>query len=204
MYQPVIAEPEIITETFCAGEPVQKQCFRVVVSGDEWQLCNNIKRWSESKTGDYGGGIGNTKDDPRRVTRVGCLGEMAFAKMLGLPFDDEFKDMGDNYDFRIHKKKIDVKTSIFRGNEIGLVRCQEGLDRFFPITMDCYVFSYRESEDREIGTASIVFCGWQDRGWVEKRSKAIGSGRNAIHFNKECHFARLRPIYSLYKWAKNI
>jgi hypothetical protein len=203
MYQPIVVAPEIVLETFWGFDPVVKECFRVVISGEEWRICNTTERWCDNKTGNYGGGIGNTEDDPRRVTRIGCLGEMAFAKVFGRKFDDEFKDRGDNFDFFIRGEKIDVKAKIDRV-EVGLVYARNDWGRDIRIKMDRYVFGYRQSEDREKETATILLCGWQPKAYVKNRPFVKGYGEKAKHYNKECPFANLLPMQSLYDWARNI
>lgn len=201
MLYPIVVKPEIVSETFFAFDDIVMECFRCTISGDEWRTCSRLKRWSDNKPGAYGRGLANTKDDKRKVTRLGCLGEMGIAKIFNLPFDNEFREKGDKYDFLIHGESLDSKLSRERRiDETGFVMCrnEEGIP--IPISKDRYIFGYLQSEDKIAETATVVYCGWQTKAFVESLPETIGKIGDG-HYNKEVKFKYLFSMQSLYDWA---
>ena len=96
IYTPKYLERPVPTEPFDTGDGI-KQIIRVVIEVDEYAFCdkNSKQMWANKKTGDWGKGMMNNPNDPRRVERSGLLGEMAFSKFIGQPVEFEYKESGD-------------------------------------------------------------------------------------------------------------
>ena len=70
----------------------------VDIPKEEYLIVENLYMWCSSKPGNYGRGIANTDNDPKKVERTGKLGEIALAKIFKLPVDIEYKTHGDKTD----------------------------------------------------------------------------------------------------------
>ena len=144
---------------------IKKGLYKVKVINEEYTICvesskgNNF--WSNSKEGEYGQGLCKQDNDLFKPARMGKLGEMAFAKLFGIPLDISYREKGDKYDFLVNGVSIDVKTTgpkrkkgpglVLRANEKGFE---------IPIGKDIYVFSYCAFDDTLWKQAEIVFVGW--------------------------------------------
>src|SRR5690554_3731215 len=89
---------------------------KVKIKGDDYDKIikesNNF--YSSNKSGTYGKGVKNTKDDPTKIERYGYFGELAFAAIFGQGakiYNIKGGDGGD--DFIIDNKRIDIKTSTY-------------------------------------------------------------------------------------------
>lgn len=72
---------------------------------------SKLGEWGGLNT--YGGGVGNTPKDTKKVERVGALGELAFNKLTGLSVNEQYKANGDDgFDFTIPSFSIDVKCQM--------------------------------------------------------------------------------------------
>src|SRR5260221_9217812 len=111
LHQPVSAQPK--SESIgIAG--VTRQVLKVEVSGSEYDLCEHSSHnmWANTKTGEWGSGLANTEGDPRKVERTGRLGEMALAKLVGIPIDLAYRVYGDDRDATLLRNiKVNMKTA---------------------------------------------------------------------------------------------
>ena len=132
----------------------------VNITPDEYVRCeeSSFNMGCNNKKSNYGRGMLNTDEDPRKVERVGRLGEVAVAKILNLKVDWEYKRFGDKCDFSIDSKlKIDVKTIATRNYlpDKGFIRAADGNGKTVPIRSDIFIFCYLHSEDKINKIASV-------------------------------------------------
>src|SRR3972149_9309550 len=68
-------------------------CIEVIINGKDYQICQKASeyRWCNNKEGHYGKGLANTFLDQCKVSRIGLLGEAAFAKIFQMPFNVAYK-----------------------------------------------------------------------------------------------------------------
>lgn len=184
LYYPQKTTPQ---ETFIEIKTEKKITLCVEILDREYDICENTKLWCSGKKGQWGKGLINSVEDPKKVERTGLLGEMAFAKVFGLPIDIEYCEGGKHNDFLSCSKKIDIKTASKKPSyNCGLVRYTKQL------SADIYVFNYIEEDNREQKKAKIILVGWDYKENVikQKKNKAkIGS-----HMNYEIEYIKLIPI----------
>jgi hypothetical protein len=135
------------------------EILRVVVEGEEYQLCEDSSHnmGANKKTGVWGRGFRNTSGDPRKVERTGRLGEMAFGKLTETPIDLSYKRMGDKEDTVYEGKSVNVKTAFALYGEI-YVRYSMN-NRVLTLHEDVFVFAYLRNEDRNKKIATVDFLG---------------------------------------------
>lgn len=164
----------------------------------EYKLCEEsaANMACSKKTGQYGRGAKNTKEDPIKVERTGRLGEKAFEKLTGLPADFSYREFGDKYDFYVDKDcKIDVKTSMNGQNECCFIFAIDEKGKKKKLTSDVFVFSYLSKEDPLNKTASVVFVGYLKKEDVEKIP--ITKSNLGNFYNYKIPFKDLKPINNL-------
>lgn len=116
--------------------------------------------WANKKIGSYGSGVVNSKKDPRRVERVGRLGECAYGLMFDKEVDWEYRQGGDDQDFWLGPFKVDVKTSTKAdATKCYLKYCSKG-GRATPVKCDIYVCAQVLDEEVGEGCVKIRLCGW--------------------------------------------
>jgi hypothetical protein len=170
--------------------------FSVDIIQNDYQVCDNFIMWGSTKKGKWGEGLINSEDDKKKAERTGLLGEMAFAKVFGLPVNIDYCEGGKDYDFRQEhhdilscvssELKIDVKTAARRPKyNAGLVRCNK-------LKADIYVFAYIKDENRDEKTATVILVGWDYASNImrQKRNRA----KIGYHENYELDYAKLLPI----------
>jgi hypothetical protein len=198
---PIQIEPEIIKKEFLLES---QYCVFVKIEGREYDVCEETSKvwWSSSKSGAYGKGLLNSKDDPAKTERIGLLGQMAFAKLINEPVDLSYRHGGDKYDFLISGKyKIDIKCASW---DYGKNLVQKTNEYGYPQKIDkhIYVGSFIDQEDRSNKNASIVLVGYYLKEDVLCANTAKGSKGNG-HFNYELQFHRMKPIMKLIDKIKN-
>jgi len=174
----------------------QKQLVRgkmvdvIVVEGEEYDICkeHSQNRWSNKKTGEWGRGLNNTKEDPAKVERVGLFGEMAFAKILGLSVDITYRENGDKgADFMICDQKLNIKTAMRDYGKL-LVKVNQ-------LTSDLYVEGLLIEEDSVNKKATVAITGYCTRqALVDKPTVPAMKGN---HQNKEMPRNELLSIEAL-------
>ena len=175
------------------GEP-----FVARIEGEDYKRCEEASKnmWCNSKPGKYGAGLANTNQDPYKVSRVGKLGEMAFAKLFRLGIDLSYKKGGDETDCIIDGKKIDIKTAL-RNYNTGLIYKTNEWGKEVPLKSDIYVFAHLKEEDRESKIALITLVGYCYKAQVLNAKVAKGRKRGSKHYNYEIPYLHLKPIYEL-------
>lgn len=189
LYYPCIADI-----TWTEGNQYQNgnTWTKVVISGEDYKVCSEIEMWSSSKKGNYGKGLKNTAEDPKRVERSGKLGEMAFARLCGLGVDLSYRKLGDDMDFSIMGIKIDVKTSL-RNQGFGLIYAQAPGGRKLDLKCDRFVFAYIADDNREEEEATVVVVGYVKKLALENRPLVPG-WRGGGHMNYLLYYSECEPI----------
>lgn len=196
-YKPNQEKPSLTSLTF---KKIPKECWRVNIQDRDYQICCETAKhlWSSSKKGNYGRGLANTSEDPYKVERTGLLGEMAFAKMLGLEVDTSYCENGVAYDFILNGKFVDVKTETKRHKyECGLIYARSESGKTIPLKSDIYVFSYLESENSKENKATIVLLGYCTKLEVERILPQPGRRQGSTHMNYEVQYHKLHPLKEL-------
>lgn len=176
----------------------KKKCYIVEVKDKDYEICSEASGnlWANSKTGYYGSGILNKKDDPHRTERIGLLGEMAFSKITNLPYDFTYKVRGKPQDFNFDDYSIDVKTSAkYPAFEAGLIYAQNEKGKLVKIKPDYFVFSFLMEEDREKKFAKLCFLGYIKKKHLENLEMV--KARQGFHMNYEIPFIELKPLVKL-------
>lgn len=170
--------------------------LKVEVSGKDYEVCEQVSHnmWSNSKTGEWGRGLANSENDPRKVERIGKLGEMALAKALNKPVDIAYREHGDAQDFILFRTiKIDLKTATRRPRyNAGLVKVIEECGLRIPLTKEIYVFGYVEDEKRSLKSAIVVLVGASLR--EEIAAKPIVPAKKGGHKNHEIPYLEMRSM----------
>lgn len=171
----------------------------ISVSGTNYTKCCKASEnyWANSKPGFFGRGIINTKEDPFKVTRIGLLGEMAFAIYMGLDLDFDYVAGGEKVDLVLPSGlTVDVKTAS-RNYGAALIRCKSAKGRrvlTLPKMCDVYVGGYLE-EDGVEDEAKVTLCGWLSKDEVFNLPDT--PARVGLHMNKELVWGGLRPMEEL-------
>jgi hypothetical protein len=181
-----------------------KDCISVKIQDTEYELCDEYshKRWSNEKTGFYGGGMLNSAEDKHKTERIGLLGEYAFSKLFDIPVDFSYRKFGDDCDFLMGKYKIDVKTeSKLHWYNSGLIYGMNEYGKKIYLKSDIYVFSYIEFDNRTNKNAIINIIGFELKRNIEKTDLVPGRKNGSKHFNYEVLYDKLYPISMLYdRW----
>lgn len=205
LYYPTpIIEPEIVEEYFKYGNGVPHNCVRVVIAGEDYDVCERVsqKYAANDKKGAYGEGLGNSPDDPRRVTRVGLLGQTSFSKLVSESVDIEYREHGDKYDNLISGIKYDVKCAMTKSKCEMLIYHRSANGALIPLDKDIYVGGYVRFENRETKTATVIMVGYITRENVLKCSiepGRLGDG----HLNYVVPYAKMSPIVDLIEKIKS-
>lgn len=173
----------------------------VEIYGEEYEKCveMSLNMWCSSKDGEWGRGLANTKNDPKKVERTGRLGEVSVAKITELPVNSSYIKNGDSGDLvlRGSKKTINVKTSICRPDyDCGLVKAKDN-EVFLELKEDYYVFCFVLNENIEKKTASVVIVGFMNKEKV-KNNDYFRLGKKGTHCNWQIPYADMRPLIELF------
>jgi hypothetical protein len=201
LYEPKPITPQIVNQ-FIDGNEIQ--CYLVVVDGEEYAKCEDFSKiaWGENEKKRsglaYDRGLCNTEGDPNRSTRIGKLGEMAFAKAFGKPVDLEYRRFGDKQDFVLGEQTVDLKTRT-TADPYGLIRFITERGKVIPVDKDIYVFGYMAKEDRKNQRAEVMLVGYATKSEVTKEENVkkgrVGNG----HYNYEVPYRNLSSIVMLSK-----
>jgi hypothetical protein len=166
------------------------ECVVVEISGDEYEMCEDMK--ITHKKDEYGKGLCNTKKDKHGAERAGKLGELAFAKMFGLPVDMSNREAA--VDFVFLGKTIDSKTA---KSDYGAncIRIQNEYGGFRELKSDYYIAGFVEKDDRNAKEAAVVLVGYQDRDSLIK--SGVKPARVGKHKNVEMSFSHVRNLRGL-------
>jgi hypothetical protein len=195
-----LLEPRWKVMTLKNGEQIE--VFNVSVKDDFYDLCvaASLKdQWlHKKKPGHYNNGLGNTYDDPRKVERMGFLGEMGWALVTKLKVNFDYIDGGDKYDFLPKNLGLDVKTALSNYGA-GLIRIitEDGIK--LELTSDIYLFAFLEEENIEARCATISYVGWLESDTIKCRKIVPARKKDARHKNYDIPYEQLRPIRDLYE-----
>lgn len=167
---------------------------RVTISGEEYEMCDRASKgwWTAKKSGGgWNPGMLNSSHDPRKVERIGILGEMSFGALCGMPVDLEYNQFGNIADFKVLSHPIDIKTAA-RGYGLGLIRCIDEYGRQMEMRCDIYAFAYLEFEDKAARTATVAHVGYTTKSELLKRR--IVRARKGSHKNYEIPYHELKPM----------
>lgn len=112
-----------------------------------------------NERGEWGGSYMNKPSDKQASQRTGRLGEVALAKLIHMPVDTEYRLRGDEYDFKIHGKTIDIKTS-FRPMNPYRTMYRTDTGHVYTYPCDYYIFAHKSCDNRETKEAWITFDGY--------------------------------------------
>lgn len=170
----------------------------VLIGSEEYEVCETAasNMWCSKKLGEWGRGLINTKNDRFRAERTGKLGEMAFAQMFGLAMDIEYKRGGDDKDFKIGIKKINVKTAFRRPiYDAGLVKAKTDAGNIANLDSDIYIFSFIDNDDRDKKEAKVVMVGGITKDAICKYS--MSPAKVGKHMNYEIPYDKLLSFKDL-------
>lgn len=176
------------------------------IDGNNYKKCQEFAEamWAGEKSrSHYNKGIANTKADPTKVQRGGCLGEMAFSLFIGAPVDFEYKKGGKAIDFEINGCKIDVKTALKLPEwRATLVMCVNEKNKPVPLKSDIYVSAYIKTE--VLGEyADVVLVGWHWQEEISEQSPLPARTKWGRHQNYELAFEKARPMSELKEFFVN-
>jgi hypothetical protein len=192
IYTPKYLERPVKTEPFDTGNGI-KQIIRVPIEGDEYAFCdkNSKQMWANKKTGNWGKGMMNNPNDPRKVERSGLLGEMAFAKFIGKPVEFEYKEFGDGgTDVIFFDKRFDIKTSL---RNYGALLIKVFADNGMPVLKnkdtEVFVAAILDEDDPKLQKAVVLLLGYQEKAFVDKLE--VVPARKGKHYNREVPYSQL-------------
>lgn len=171
------------------------------VKNNYYEQCVTFAKesWAnEKQSSRYNNGFINSKDDPYKVTRIGAIGEMAFAIFMNLHPNFEYKKYGEKYDFEVNNYKIDVKTAKecpkYRAT---LLRCINERGKYIKPSCDIYVSAYIQKESREEKWCDVVLVGWHTKESINEQTPVPSRVKSASHWNYELKFDDANNIESL-------
>lgn len=177
------------------------EMYRINVDGIDYQRCVDTAHewWATKKEGEWGGGlIGRQK-----AILIGSLGEMAFARYLGVNPSLEYIDGGGGQDFTLNGVSFEIKTAA-RNYGKGLVRHSSGSGYRFELDSDWYVFCYVDeySHKPQSLTADVVLKGFCPK-HVLKPFGPVPAMKGS-HKNYEIPHSTLNSDFSMIKqWHEN-
>jgi hypothetical protein len=208
MYYPKFIENPKVVRRYFGLDFKPYDCYEVEIEGEDYVRCVATacgqNYWAESKSGDYGSGVANTKEDPHCATRTGLLGQMAFGKIFGEGVDLDYRRGGDEYDNllvplkpNLKTLKVDQKTPMYnRGEGVVLYRTESGVVQ--PLDKDIYVFNYIHLDRRDKDSATVIVVGYAFPQQIAECRIARGRGKKpgteGNHWNYYVPFDVLRPI----------
>jgi hypothetical protein len=175
----------------------QLEVGRILIQGNNYDVCDHFsfQRWSNTKTGEWGEGLVNTSQDPRKVERVGLFGELAIGILFDQRIDLTYRPGGDQFDFQLFGKTVNVKmrTEAPPRHDRGIIKCRHSAQSaYMPLKQDLYVFGYLDWEYKRQASVCIIGGIWKDK--IDTTEHA---GFRGEHFNHEVHYRHLMPIKKL-------
>jgi len=171
----------------------------IVISGEDYKYCESGAEnlWCSSKPGVYGRGMLNSKSDPKKVERIGNLGEFAFATYMGLDKPEfAYKTGGVDHDFYINGFTINVKCASKNYGAV-LIKCETEKGRYVFQDSDFFVASYLKTENREQKIALIDLVGYVDLEFIKKLTPVESPRWNSSHKNYQINFEDCKKIHNL-------
>jgi len=195
LYTPQYKEPIGLTRVLGSNKTRTVAC--VEITGKDWEMCyeNSFNRWSNTKTGEYGDGIINRQEDPRRTERVGLLGETGWASLTGGQVDITYLEKGDVSDITFNGLLTDIKMSD-RDYGKNYIMCITERGRYIELKSDLYVFGYVIEESILRKFAKLVYTGWQSQDYVINLPKKKSPVPSCSHYNYEVTVRESLPLYN--------
>jgi hypothetical protein len=168
--------------------------MKIVITTEDYIKCEkaSCNMWANSKKGVYGKGLINNNNDPYKAERVGKLGEVALAKVLGGDVDFSYKEKGDFCDITVKGKKVDIKTALRNYGEL-LVYARHENGRDIELKSDLYIAAVLLEEDRIKKRAIVDLIGWCTR--KEILANGMHPGKNgAKHLNYVAKYSSLKHL----------
>ena len=180
------------------GRTALKECVEVEITGKEYARCAG----TENITGEdrYTMGVANSEDDKNKVERTGSFGEMAFAKVTGLPMSVH----KGSFPFDcvvLENKRGDVKNctpSTYHKYGCNFIKIW---GRNYVLKSNIYISSFTE-EDNLKDYAKIVLAGYMEKTTLDKFDPVPAPGGKWL--NKEMYFKDTKSIRSLINGSKHI
>lgn len=149
--------------------------------------------WGATKSGAYGAGISNSKEDPHKIERISKISELVVSQLFQVDEPDfEYRKGGDGgSDLEICGLKVDIKCAT-RDYGANVFKGTSGLKS------DLYIFAYLEGEDRIAHKASVVIVGYLTKDEI-KKLKLVPPRRNFTTrcINYDIKHEDMLPIESL-------
>lgn len=176
---------------------VKLQTCRVLIEGQNYEVCDHysFQRWSNVKKGEWGEGLVNSKDDPRKVERVGLFGELVVGILFCKRIDLTYREGGDQFDFLLFDKTVNVKmrTEAPPRHDRGIIKCRHSdQSPYMPLKQELYLFGYLDWEHEK--KASVCMVGGIHRENINTDECPAFRGS---HFNHEVHYRHMIPIKKL-------
>lgn len=185
-------------DTVRVGDRNIEMC-RVLLEGNDYEVCDyfSFQRWSNVKKGEWGEGLANSREDPRKVERIGMFGEVLTAILFKKRVDLTYRVGGDQFDFLLFDKTVNVKmrTEAPPRHDRGIIKCRHNAESaYMPLKHELYLFGFLDWEhDRK---ASVCMVGGIER---DKIDTTEHPGFAGSHFNHEVHYRNMTPIKQLMK-----
>lgn len=175
----------------------QLNVCRVLLEGNNYEVCDyfSFQRWSNVKKGEWGAGLANSKEDPRKVERIGLFGEMVIAILFNKRVDVTYREGGDQFDFLLLGKTVNVKmrTEAPPRHDRGIIKCRHGAESaYMPLKHELYIFGFLDWEHER--KASVCIVGGIEREKIDITEHPAFAGS---HFNHEVHYRHMTPILQL-------
>lgn len=179
----------------------------IVISGTNYRKCaeNAFNMACNKKTGSFGRGVINTKDDPRKVERSGRIGEQAYAIYMDKEVDWSYRPKGDTKDFDLGNFAVDVKTSSYnprKKTDRALIKYIDAQYGKVNLKSDIFVACEITHEDIDNEVAQVEIHGWLSQSEVHNLPRKPGiygylkrEGRGWM--NAVMYFDKLHPIEDL-------
>ena len=171
------------------------------VSGTEYDYAVKAasNMYCSGKQSEWGRGYMNTKEDPQKVERNGRLGEVAFAKFMHCDIQAEYIRGGDDYDFLIEGKKINVKTSFGSKDQYRIIKTDDRSIEY-KVNCDYYFFLYSEYDNRETRDSLIRIDGFITGNDLRNGKFRVGESLGQrLAWNWEIPYKALQPFENYYK-----
>ena len=121
------------------------------------------------------GGRLNGKADPFESYRIGILGEMAYARWMGIPYECETLACGDpGFDFQHGRRTVDVKTSATDYGSCLVKKTGDG-GYVYTLNADAYVAAVLRWEEMELGWATMELLGYMPRSELIRQPVSMSS-----------------------------
>lgn len=171
---------------------------RILIEANNYEVCDHysFERWSNVKKGEWGAGLVNSKDDPRKVERVGLFGEIGIGLLFNQRIDLTYREGGDQFDFLLFGKTVNVKmrTESPPRHDRALIKCRHTADsHYMPLEHELYMFGFMDWEHER--KASVCMVGGIYRENID--TSVEHPAYRGSHFNHEVHYRNMIPIRKL-------